>query len=341
MEITNRTSITCGEENIDSLRKRYGGLHFVVGDTHGEYHTLKLLLKKIRFDERKDHVYFVGDYNSGGDPHMLLRILSGHYSADCSVPGFHLIRGNHERECSPVYRLENLPDVFVVRGNALTYYIAHAGMISSVFDAICADISSQPDRKVFAYRLAEHTTGYDAPFREIVWSLFGLYSQKIRQAARSGNRPSSYKSRRAVWPSEETLLERHACIIHGHTPYSFFFEKGKPGYGDRNLFWTNQHIWFSEDLQAFDIDSDVKGRNAGGETYRGLSCLCLEALEENAAQNGGRLTVEGLRRGENVAFSAPYTPKLSFAFGNADAILKAAPEMKTITTDADGNVVIL
>lgn len=68
---------TCDDNNIQVLRETYpAGLTFVVGDTHGAYDTLKRLMEKIRFDAKKDHVFFTGDYNEGGDPRSLLKLLS-------------------------------------------------------------------------------------------------------------------------------------------------------------------------------------------------------------------------------------------------------------------------
>lgn len=55
------------------------------------------------------------------------------------------------------------------------------------------------------------------------------------------------------------------------------------------LFWENQKVWFAEDLQSFDIDSNVKGRFDTSDLYRGLSCVCLEMIDEIAAKGNGVL----------------------------------------------------
>ena len=129
-----------------------------------------------------------------------------------------------------------------------------------------------------------------------------------------------------------------ACIIHGHSPYCFFTGDERSGYGDVSLFWENQHVWFAEDLQSFNIDSNIKGRYENGETYRGLTCLCLEAVEEIAAQKGGRLTIEGLQESDNALFGMPLVPCTSF-WANEDLtpILTARPRMKKMTL-GPGNV---
>lgn len=322
-EQSSSSKLVCDDDNLQQLREKYPkGLTFVVGDVHGEHETLKILLEKIRFDPEIDHVFFVGDYSAGGNPRALLEMLSEYFQADYDVPGFHMIRGNHERELYPLYYLENLPDIMVIKRKWLRYYISHAGMVSDVFDLINDDIQHSSEKNVFAYRLDDTAVAYDAPFRQVIWSRRGLYSQR---------------SRWRLWPSEGKLIETQSCIIHGHTPYSFFFKEGGLGYGDRNLFWKNQHIWFSEDLQSFDIDSDIKGRNAFGETYRGLSCICLEALEEIVEESNGYLTVDGIEKGQNFVFSAAYCPNRSLSYdGDIHVITDSMPQMKMITIDGNG-----
>ena len=310
--------------DIDLLRAQHpDGLHFVVGDIHGEWTTLKRLLELIRFDPDKDHVYFVGDYNAGGDVRTLLTYISNYYQADYTLPGFHLIRGNHERELWPVFPLENLPDIIVLRKEILTYYITHAGMITPVFNAINRDMAEDPDKTIHAYKFEDSTVCDRGPFRRVIWSRGGQFTQRTNGK---------------VWPTEENLHQNHACIIHGHAPFCFFL-KGKDygTYGAHNLFWEKQHVFFSEDLQSFNIDSNAKGRIENGHSYRGLACVCLEVLEEAASKNGRRLTVDGLHETPNAVFSTELVPCPWDAYteGNIQKILDATPEMKTIFADDD------
>ena len=317
----NDSIITTDNSNIAELRSQYpDGLHFVVGDTHGEWKTLEKLMDNILFDPAKDHVYFVGDYNDGGNVKLLLTYISRYYAADYNAPGFHLIRGNHELyELYPEYALENLPEIIVVRGKEMNYYIAHAGMVSPVFDCINQDIKTHPERNTSAYKLDEYSMRADAPFRQIIWSQRGLYSQR------------SYWH---VWPSGDKLLENHACIIHGHTPYPYFIGRGYFSYGDNNLFWENQHIFFSEDLQGFDIDSNIKGVHWNGQTYRGLTCICLEVLDEIAKAGGGMLTTDGIRNSQNFVFYAELAHSLPIGVhGDIGKVLDASPAMSFITAD--------
>ena len=323
------TTILKGTNNdIVTLRTQHpNGLHFVVGDTHGEWKTLQRLIEMIRFDPDKDHVFFVGDYNEGGDVRALLTYISNYYQADYSKPGFHLIRGNHERELLPMYPLENLPDIIVLRKESLTYYITHAGMITSVFDALNQDIANSPNEEIFAYRFADSTVCDHAPFRRVIWSYGRQFTQQTRGE---------------IWPTEENLHRNHACIIHGHAPYCFFVKSTDDcTYGEKNLFWAHHHIIFSEDLHSFNIDSDAKGRRKNGHNYRGIACVCLEVLEECASKNGRHLSVDSLYTASNVVFSAELEPCWgTTADGDTNRILQASPEMKTISADEDQNPVI-
>lgn len=313
--------ITCNDENIEEIRNKHpNGLHFVVGDTHGECRTLKVLMEKIVFDPHKDSVFFVGDYNAGGDPYALLDYISCFYQPDYLLPGFHLIRGNHERELFPAYPLDNLPDIIVIKGKNMRYFITHAGMVSRAFRLINEDIERKSERMAYAYRLDDLCAQYDAPFRQIVWSRRGLYSQR---------------SRWRHWPSEEELHNNRACIIHGHSPYCYFVKDYS--YGDNNVYWQKQHVFFSEDLQSFNIDSNIKGRLKNGETYRGLSALCLEVYDDIAGQNNGYLSAEAVVKASNGVFSAEYVPCWDYRQeGNIDKVLNASPNMKTIFLDSNG-----
>ena len=323
--------IAVEDNHIEEIRNRYPeGLHFAVGDVHGEEKTLRALMEKIAFDPEKDHVFFVGDYNAGGSPGALLNYMAEFYQADYMEPGFHMIRGNHERELYPIYPLENLPDIIVLRGMALNYYFVHAGMVDAAFELINDDMAKSPEKDVFAYRLDDSCAGNNAPLRQIIWSRNGLYS----------HRPYNH-----VWPDIYDLYEHYACIIHGHTPYSFLLNpRSSDGgdYGDKNIFWERQHIWFSEDLCSFNIDSDIKGRCANMQSYRGLTALCLEVYEEIAAENYRQLTIEGIRNGENGVFSVERIPSWAGAScEKPDRILNASPEMKTITLNAEGIPIIV
>ena len=320
-------TIVCEDDNIEQLREMHpDGLHFVVGDVHGERRTLEALMEKIRFDPDKDHVYFVGDYNSGGNVRALLDYMSVYYQADYEVPGFHMIRGNHERELWPLYELENLPDIIVIRGKSINFFIVHAGMISEVFELLNADMERNPGAKVYAYRFEDDCVEKNAPFRNVVYSRHGLYS---------------CNPERRVWPLTEDLQRQQACIIHGHTPYCYFVKQDYYSYGRENLFWQKQHIFFSRNLQSFNIDSNVKGREKNGESYRGLTCICLEVFDEIAAECGGYLSRTGIRKGPNGVFSVEQTPCWSYDYaGDIDKILQATPKMKTIMLGEDGKGVI-
>ena len=222
------------------------------------------------------------------------------------------------------YPLENIPDIIVIKGKYLNYYIVHAGMVAEAFELISRDVDGKPEGYIQAYRFDESVAGYDAPLRQVTWSRKGLYSQR---------------SHWHVWPSEENLHEKRTCIIHGHTPFCMLKKGDYFRYGDKNLFWVNQKIWFSEDFQSFDIDSNIKGRYNPEDSYRGLSCICLESVEKIASLNGNRLTAEAVRESQNFVFGMGLVYGYSF-FENADIdrILTAQPAMKNIYADSNRRI---
>ncbi|RDW72493.1 putative serine/threonine-protein phosphatase [Aspergillus mulundensis] len=72
------------ENSLDSLRRLV-----VVGDVHGCKEELEKLLDKVSFDQKRDHLIFVGDLiNKGPDSLGVVDIARG-YNASC-------VRGNHE-----------------------------------------------------------------------------------------------------------------------------------------------------------------------------------------------------------------------------------------------------
>ena len=314
----------CDDDNIDELRERYpNGLSFVVGDVHGQCSTLIALMDKIKFDPSKDKVYFVGDYNSGGDVRAVLAYLSLYYEENYDLPGFHLIRGNHERELWPIYPLLNLPDIIVLKYEMMTYYIVHAGMTGDGFNIIHSDIKTNTSGHSFAYRLDESITTKGSVFHQITYSKNGLYSQKPHYGS---------------WVSEDILKREKVCVIHGHAPYCFFVHDDYYSYGKNMLFWEKQHVFFSENLQSFNIDSDIKGRCRNDQTFRGLSCVCLEVIEEIAANNG-ILSCDGIRTAPNFVF----TEKLNYNYTDystksMDKVINASPKMKSIFLMGDGRV---
>ncbi|MCR4644501.1 MAG: metallophosphoesterase [Oscillospiraceae bacterium] len=318
------------DDNIAALRAAYpDGLHFVVGDIHGASKTLRTLLQKIRFDPERDHVYYLGDYVGGGNLYALLDVLNAHYEPDYSRPGFHLIRGNHEWFMAQGYPLDNLPDILVLRSKVMDYYLVHSGMLANVFTAIGQDMDAAPDQTVFAYKLDPAYAGNKgAPLVQLLWSRNGLYTTRMQGR---------------LWPAEQVLHIRRACILHGHAPFSYFRKAEYVDYGGETgstpLFWEDQHVLFCEEMQSFNLDADVKGKNKNNNTYRGLACLCLEGCNEAALRSGGILTVEGIRSTPNFLFGTAYEHEDYYGlFPLPDRILEARPERKTITMDPDRTV---
>ncbi|MBO6300724.1 MAG: hypothetical protein J6N53_17990 [Lachnospiraceae bacterium] len=208
----------------------------------------------------------------------------------------------------------------------MNYYIVHAGMVQTAFDMINEDMRKDGLKQSYAYRIDESVSAKGSPFHQITYSRHGLYSQKPHFG---------------LWVAEKDLKKEKACIIHGHTPYCFFVHDAHFSYGNKGLFWEQQHIFFSENMQSFNIDSDIKGRSKNGQTYRGLSCICLEVIEEIAAKNEGVLTCEGIKEADNFVFAE----SLKYGYSNGggqsiDRVLDAKPDMKAIFRTRDGSIVI-
>lgn len=69
-------------------RNRYGR-DFVVGDIHGMYSALDVLLRKVDFDREKDRLFSVGDLiDRGLESHLAVQYLQEEW--------FYAIKGNHE-----------------------------------------------------------------------------------------------------------------------------------------------------------------------------------------------------------------------------------------------------
>lgn len=76
-------------ESIKQVSTNVEGRDFIVGDIHGHFEILQLLLKEAVFDPAKDRVFAVGDLvDRGPYSHEVLKWLS--------KPWFYSVMGNHE-----------------------------------------------------------------------------------------------------------------------------------------------------------------------------------------------------------------------------------------------------
>lgn len=74
-----------------------GGKDYVVGDIHGTFGKLKVVLQEIGFDESKDRLFSVGDLvDRGPNSEEALEWLA--------KPWFFAVRGNHEQMAIDFYR---------------------------------------------------------------------------------------------------------------------------------------------------------------------------------------------------------------------------------------------
>ena len=75
---------------VCSFAKNDAGRDFVVGDIHGMFGALEILLSEIKFNEQQDRLFSVGDLvDRGPDSHLALLWLA--------KPWFFACRGNHEQ----------------------------------------------------------------------------------------------------------------------------------------------------------------------------------------------------------------------------------------------------
>lgn len=70
--------------------ENHNGRDFVIGDLHGMFHTLEVMLKTINFDRDNDRLFSVGDLIDRGPQ-------SERVSCYLVQPWFHAIQGNHEQ----------------------------------------------------------------------------------------------------------------------------------------------------------------------------------------------------------------------------------------------------
>lgn len=90
------------------FKKNPVGRDFVVGDIHGFFSSLEMLLLRLNFDPRRDRVFAVGDLiDRGPESHRLIEFMN--------YPWFHSIMGNHEK------MLLDAADNSSVRDNWMVY----------------------------------------------------------------------------------------------------------------------------------------------------------------------------------------------------------------------------
>jgi len=70
--------------------ENHTGRDFVVGDLHGMFHTLEIMLETLNFDRDNDRLFSVGDLIDRGPQSQRVT----HY---LQQPWFHAIQGNHEQ----------------------------------------------------------------------------------------------------------------------------------------------------------------------------------------------------------------------------------------------------
>jgi serine/threonine protein phosphatase 1 len=113
------------------------GRRWAIGDIHGCFYTLKVLLEDRLSICQNDHIYFLGDYiDKGPHSHLVLD-----YLMDLQVNGYQLftLRGNHEENL--LYAQQNYNDrmlrLFVAKMNKSPQLMADDGRVKSVYIDFC------------------------------------------------------------------------------------------------------------------------------------------------------------------------------------------------------------
>ena len=70
--------------------ENHHGRDFVIGDLHGMFHTLEIMLNNLEFDRQADRLFSVGDLIDRGPQ-------SNRVTEYLEEPWFHAIQGNHEQ----------------------------------------------------------------------------------------------------------------------------------------------------------------------------------------------------------------------------------------------------
>lgn len=185
---------------IQKLPANQYGRDFVVGDLHGCFSELFLLLKFVHFDFSKDRLFSVGDLiDRGPDSHNVLTLLD--------EPWFFSVRGNHEQmlldfwETPGAYepydhewlltfpsdlirrtelKLQSLPYLIFVEGQAHThlrpFYVMHAELY-------------HPTGLLTQDMLDRGLNDLDRSKKHILWSRHVISEKLERQSRRQFHHP--------------------------------------------------------------------------------------------------------------------------------------------------------
>ncbi len=189
---------------------------YVIGDLQGCYEPLLRLLDKIRFNERLDRLWFVGDLvNRGPDSLAVLRFIKALPLAP------RITLGNHDLHC--------LAQLF---GNALKYN--HDDTLQAIFDA--------PDRDELADWLCQQSILYHDLGLNVLMCHAGIapawdlsqakaraleLEQVLRSPARADFFSQMYGNEPALWHDDLQGIERLRVICNYFTRMRFCDAQGR------------------------------------------------------------------------------------------------------------------
>lgn len=101
-------------------------MDFAIGDIHGCFNTLKLLLQKIDYN-LSDNYYFLGDYiDRGPESKNVLDLL---IELNQTNKNLHLLRGNHEQMMIDTYRNKKINDYILWKQNGSETTLENFGIL--------------------------------------------------------------------------------------------------------------------------------------------------------------------------------------------------------------------
>ena len=175
----------------------------VIGDIHGCYRTLKMLIESQIMPEKADQIYFVGDYIDRGPRSR--EVLD--YIIDLKWKGFSIfpVKGNHE---------DLFVKAFADQEYLLAWFQNGAEETLKSFDVPENKLNDYEGLRLIPERYIQFLSGlplyYDLEDFIIVHAGLNLTSNDF-----FGD------SNAMLWSREIkglNLLNEHTCIIHGHTP---------------------------------------------------------------------------------------------------------------------------
>lgn len=228
---------------------------FVIGDIHGEYEQLKILLEKMKFSD-EDELYILGDVvDRGPNPVKALQFLM-------NLPNCTCIAGNHELMALTNLRLllNEVTDDFLDQltqkdlGQLLDWSVNGSSSTISEFTRLSAEERKEILDFIGEFEAYVELTVNGQDYLLVHAGLAHFCKDKPME---------EYTIDDLVWarPDYEIPYYEDTIVVTGHTPTQNISCHPRPGY----IFRANNHI-------AIDCGACCEGGRLAG--------ICLETGEE-------------------------------------------------------------